>query len=101
MTTSAIIGPKRTECESCGETFLSATMLHLDTSPECGKCWNERHADLIARKWAGAKEESYDCDHGNVTHDDEGYWCIDCDTDITPEDDADLAYDTAKDDGRL
>jgi hypothetical protein len=80
-----------TMCDTCGETFQSATMHHLDTSPECGECRNERLAAYITCRWAIADEPSEPCDHPDETMTGEGMYCPVCDT-IT-QDVESLRYD--------
>lgn len=75
-------------CETCGETFRSATMHHLDTAPECGECRNERLSAYIACGWATADEPSEPCDHSEASWAEfpgeaRRYTCDECDEDLT------------------
>jgi len=67
-----------TRCDSCGDVFTSATMTNLDTSPECGECWNERHATEIALRWVSAMEDSEPDTHDDTEMTSDGLVCTAC-----------------------
>lgn len=75
-----ITAPFLTTCDTCGETFQSATMHHLDSAPECGECRNERLAAYIKCGWTTADEPSEPCDHRDQEMTSNGIWCPDCET---------------------
>jgi predicted nucleic acid-binding Zn-ribbon protein len=67
-----------TRCESCGDVFTTATMYYTDTSPECGDCYNERHATEIRLRWIPAAESSEPDAHDDTEMTSDGLVCTVC-----------------------